>query len=103
MHLQNLSSEGKLKRESIAEPVDRSEVDRTSWIVLQLRSFSNAQDVTVRGESDIESELTSRSREFEITSGDNILSPIILHSSDAPHDHPNKYGEPHPHDKQSNY
>jgi plastocyanin len=50
-----------------------------------------------------ESELKSLSREFEITSGDNTLSPMTLHSSDAPHDHVNKYGEPYPLDKPSKY
>jgi hypothetical protein len=50
-----------------------------------------------------ESELKSQSREFEIASGDNTLSPMTLHSSDAPHDHLNKYGEPYPLDKPSKY
>jgi plastocyanin len=49
-----------------------------------------------------ESELTSLSRELEITSGDNALS-LMLHSADAPHDHLNKYGEPYPLDKPSQY
>jgi hypothetical protein len=50
-----------------------------------------------------ESELTSLSRELEITSGDNALSLMTLHSADAPHDHLNKYGEPYPLDKPSQY
>ena len=50
-----------------------------------------------------ESELASLSREFEVSSGDNTLSPMTLHSSDAPHDHLNKYGEPYPLDKQTTY
>jgi plastocyanin len=50
-----------------------------------------------------ESELTSLSRELVITSGDNALSHMTLHSSDASHDHLNKYGEPYPLDKPSKY
>ena len=50
-----------------------------------------------------ESELNSQSREIEITPGDNTLAAITLHSSDAPHDHLNKYGEPYPLDKPSKY
>jgi hypothetical protein len=50
-----------------------------------------------------ESELTSLSREVEITSGTNALPTMMLHSSDAPHDHLNKYGEPYPLDKPSKY
>jgi hypothetical protein len=34
--LQKLSSVRRLESEPIAEPVDRSEVDRTDWIILQL-------------------------------------------------------------------
>jgi hypothetical protein len=50
-----------------------------------------------------ESELKSLSREFEITAGDNTLSPMTLHASDAPHNHLNKYGEPYQLDKPSKY
>ena len=50
-----------------------------------------------------ESDLAALSREFEITSGDNALGTMTLHSSDAPHDHLNKYGEPYPLDKKSKY
>jgi plastocyanin len=50
-----------------------------------------------------ESDLASLSREFEITSGDNALGTMTLHSSDAPHDHLNKYGEPYPLGKKSKY
>jgi hypothetical protein len=50
-----------------------------------------------------ESELTSLSHELEITSGDNALSLMTLHSADAPHDHLNKYGEAYPLDRPSQY
>jgi plastocyanin len=50
-----------------------------------------------------DSEMASLSREFEITTGSNVLSPMILHSTDAPHDHVNKYGETYPRDKPSKY
>ena len=50
-----------------------------------------------------ESDLASLSREFEITSGDNALGALSLHSADAPHSHLNKYGEAYPVDKKSKY
>lgn len=50
-----------------------------------------------------ESELTSLSREIELAPGDNTIPTLALHSSDAPHDHLNKYGEPYPLDKPSKY
>jgi plastocyanin len=50
-----------------------------------------------------ESELTSASREVEITANDNTLGTITLHSSDAVANHLNKYGEPYPHNKPSQY
>jgi plastocyanin len=50
-----------------------------------------------------EAELTSLSREFEITAGNNALATMTIHSSDAPHDHFNKYGEPYPLEKPSKY
>jgi plastocyanin len=50
-----------------------------------------------------EAELTSLSRNLEITVGDNALGTITLHSSDAPPEHLNKYGEPYLLDKSTNY
>ena len=50
-----------------------------------------------------EAELTSLSRDLEITVGDNALGTITLHSSDAPPEHLNKYGEPYLLDKPTNY
>jgi len=50
-----------------------------------------------------EAELTSLSREVEITPGDNALGTITVHSLDAPRDHLNKYGEPYPLEKPSKY
>lgn len=46
-----------------------------------------------------EAELTSQTRTVEITRGDNALPKITLHSSDAPQEHLNKYGEPYYADK----
>ncbi len=42
-----------------------------------------------------EAELASQGTEVEVVSGDNEISRIVLHSSDAPQDHPNKDGEPY--------
>ncbi len=42
-----------------------------------------------------EEELTSQAKEVEVVSGDNDLGRIVLHSSDAPQDHPNRDGEPY--------
>ena len=50
-----------------------------------------------------ESELSSLSREVEITAGDTTLPTMTLHASDAPAEHLNQYGEPHPLDKPSKY
>ena len=46
-----------------------------------------------------ESELTSSSRDLEITAGDREIATISLHSTTAPRDH----GEPYPHDKPAKY
>jgi plastocyanin len=40
-----------------------------------------------------DSELAELSREMEIASGENAIGAITLHSSDAPKEHLNKYGE----------
>jgi hypothetical protein len=40
-----------------------------------------------------ENELASQTQEVEITPGDNTLTKITLHSSDAPKEHLNKQGE----------
>ena len=40
-----------------------------------------------------DSELAALSRDIEITPGENTLGTITVHSSDAPKDHLNKYGE----------
>jgi plastocyanin len=48
-------------------------------------------------------DLTSLSREVEITSGENVLPALTLHASDSHSDHLNKYGEPYPLDKGSKY
>jgi plastocyanin len=50
-----------------------------------------------------EPELTSLSREVEVTAGDNSLPTITLHASEALHNHLNKYGEPYPLDKPAKY
>lgn len=50
-----------------------------------------------------ESELASLSRELQIDPGENALDPIMLHSSDAPKDHLNKYGEPYSPSKTDKY
>jgi plastocyanin len=50
-----------------------------------------------------ESELSSSSRDLEITAGDREIPTISLHSTTAPRDHLNKYGEPYPHDKPAKY
>jgi plastocyanin len=50
-----------------------------------------------------DSELTSLSRDIEVASGDNTVGTITVHSSDVPHEHLNKYGEPYPHDEPSKY
>jgi len=50
-----------------------------------------------------ESELASLSRDLQITSGDNALRGITLHSSDAPKEHLNKYGEPYSPSKTDKY
>jgi len=42
-----------------------------------------------------ETELTAQTKEIEVAAGDNEISPIELHSSDAPPEHPNKEGEPY--------
>jgi plastocyanin len=42
-----------------------------------------------------DSELASLSRDLQITPGENALGAISIHSSDAPKDHFNKYGEPY--------
>lgn len=48
-----------------------------------------------------EGELTSNTQTVEITRGENVLPKITLHSSDAPKDHLNKYGERYYADKES--
>lgn len=48
-----------------------------------------------------EGELTSNTPTVEITRGENVLPKITLHSSDAPKEHFNKYGEPYYADKES--
>jgi plastocyanin len=48
-----------------------------------------------------EGELTSNPPTVEITPGENVLPKITLHSSDAPKEHFNKYGEPYYADKES--
>jgi hypothetical protein len=50
-----------------------------------------------------ESELTSASRNVDIKGGDNEIPTVSLHSSVAPHDHLNKYGESYPLDKPAKY
>lgn len=50
-----------------------------------------------------ESELQSLVRDIDILPGDNTLPVVTIHATDAPHDHLNKYGEPYPLDKHSNY
>jgi hypothetical protein len=50
-----------------------------------------------------ESELTTLSREVEVSASDNSLPPITLHASEAIHNHLNKYGEPYPLDKPAKY
>ena len=46
-------------------------------------------------------ELTSNPQTVEITLGENILPKITLHSSDAPKEHLNKFGEPYYADTES--
>jgi plastocyanin len=46
-----------------------------------------------------EGELTADAKTIEITRGENVLPKITLHSSDAPKEHLNKYGEPYYADK----
>ncbi len=50
-----------------------------------------------------QAELTSQTREVEITSAENALPALTLHASDSHSDHLNKYGEPYPLDKGSKY
>jgi plastocyanin len=50
-----------------------------------------------------ESELSSLPRDVEITPGDNALPTMTVHASDAARDHLNKYGEPYPLNKPSQY
>jgi plastocyanin len=50
-----------------------------------------------------ESELTTLSREVDVTDGDNSLSTITLHASESRRNHMNKYGEPYPLDKPAQY
>ena len=50
-----------------------------------------------------ESELASLSRDVDVTSGDIALGAITLHSSDAPKDHLNKYGQQYSPGKPKNY
>jgi plastocyanin len=50
-----------------------------------------------------EDELTSLSREVKITPGDNKLPTIVLHASETPRHHFNKYGEAYPPDKPAKY
>jgi plastocyanin len=50
-----------------------------------------------------ETELTSTSRDLEITAGDNTLPGITLHSSDGAQEHLNKYGEAYTPDKPAKY
>jgi plastocyanin len=50
-----------------------------------------------------EPELTSLSRNVEITIGDNALGTITLHSSDVAPEHLNKYGEKYMLDKPTTY
>lgn len=70
----------------------------------QIRHLPAGQyKLTVWYELASESELASQSHEVEITPGDNTIATITLHSSDAPLDHLNKYGEPYSLDKPSKY
>jgi len=46
-----------------------------------------------------EGELTSNAQTVEVTRGENVLPKITLHSSDAPKEHLNKYGDPYYADK----
>jgi len=50
-----------------------------------------------------QAELTSLTREVEITTAQDVLPAITLHASDSHSDHLNKYGEPYPLDKGSKY
>jgi hypothetical protein len=50
-----------------------------------------------------QAELTSMSRDIEITAGDNPLPAITLHAVNPPGTHLNKYGEPYPREKSSKY
>ncbi len=42
-----------------------------------------------------ESELTAQGKEIEVDPGDNAIDRIVLHSTDAPPEHPNKDGDPY--------
>jgi hypothetical protein len=42
-----------------------------------------------------EGELKSVEKEVDVLRGDNVISPVVLHSSDAPPEHMNKEGEPY--------
>jgi hypothetical protein len=46
-------------------------------------------------EQTAEAELSSQGKEVEVVAGDNEISRIVLHSSDAPQDHPSKDREPY--------
>jgi plastocyanin len=50
-----------------------------------------------------ESDLSSLAREVEINAGDVTLPSMTLHASDATPDHLNKYGEPYPIERPSQY
>jgi plastocyanin len=50
-----------------------------------------------------DSELAALARDVEIVSGDNTPAVLTLHSSDAPKDHVNKYGQQYSPDKPKSY
>jgi len=50
-----------------------------------------------------ESELSSLSREIEVTSGESSVDTVTIHATNGPREHLNKYGEAYPLDKSSKY
>jgi plastocyanin len=50
-----------------------------------------------------ESELSSLTRDVEVTSGDNVVGTMTIHAANAPREHFNKYGEAYPIEKSSKY
>jgi plastocyanin len=50
-----------------------------------------------------DSELSSLSREIEVTSGETAIDTLTIHATNAPGEHLNKYGEAYPLNKSSKY